>query len=100
MASRYEGVKSYSALQMRTMRRRRGDGKGVEISGTASARCSPLRDQKVNPWSFLVGVHVTEIRYWRFQLATIGVTVLSGSLSNSLTHLGGGEEDVDVCWCC
>ena len=49
---------------------------------------------------FLVGVHVTEIRYWRFQLATIGVTVLSGSLSNSLTHLGGGEEDVDVCWCC
>jgi len=46
LASRYEGVKSYSALQMRTMR-----------------------------------------RYWRFQLATIGVTVLSGSLSNSLTAM-------------
>eukprot|EP00913_Durusdinium_trenchii_P035025 g32765.t1 len=44
LASRYEGVKSWSALQMRTMR-----------------------------------------RYWRFQLATIGVTVLSGSVSNSLT---------------
>ena len=42
----------------------------------------------------------TEIRYWRFQLATIGVTVLSGSLSNSLTHLGGGVADVDVCWWC
>ena len=26
-------------------------------------------------------------RYWRFQLATIGVTVLSGSLSNSLTAM-------------
>lgn len=46
LASRYEGVKSYSALQMRTMR-----------------------------------------RYWRFQLATIGVTVLSGSVSNSLTAM-------------
>ncbi|CAK9098455.1 CSC1-like protein ERD4 (Protein EARLY-RESPONSIVE TO DEHYDRATION STRESS 4) [Durusdinium trenchii] len=46
LASRYEGVKSWSALQMRTMR-----------------------------------------RYWRFQLATIGVTVLSGSVSNSLTAM-------------
>eukprot|EP00438_Fugacium_kawagutii_P009993 Skav225077 [mRNA] locus=scaffold987:136645:142296:+ [translate_table: standard] len=26
-------------------------------------------------------------RYWRFQLATIGVTVLSGSVSNSLTAM-------------
>eukprot|EP00931_Biecheleriopsis_adriatica_P004421 TRINITY_DN106097_c0_g1_i1.p1 TRINITY_DN106097_c0_g1~~TRINITY_DN106097_c0_g1_i1.p1 ORF type:complete len:1234 (+),score=180.47 TRINITY_DN106097_c0_g1_i1:45-3746(+) len=43
LALRYEGVKSWSALQMLTMR-----------------------------------------RYWRFQLATLGVTVLSGSVSYSL----------------
>eukprot|EP00440_Ansanella_granifera_P056795 gb/GFBE01061560.1/.p1 GENE.gb/GFBE01061560.1/~~gb/GFBE01061560.1/.p1 ORF type:complete len:208 (+),score=47.32 gb/GFBE01061560.1/:1-624(+) len=43
VACRYEGVKSWSTLQMLTMR-----------------------------------------RYWRFQLATIGVTVLSGSVSYSL----------------
>lgn len=46
IAFRYEGLKSWSGLQMLTMR-----------------------------------------RYWRFQLATIGVTVLSGSVSNSLSAM-------------
>ena len=32
-------------------------------------------------------VYRSSARYWRFQLATIGVTVLSGSLSNSLTAM-------------